>query len=90
MPLPPTSNKNTNYNASVVTFRQQGRQIYANSLLQNKGLSEPCVNRVSAGPAATTSYSGQVIVDQRVGAINTTCAEKAQILASDPCLESKQ
>lgn len=85
MPLPPTSNKNTNYNASVVTFKQQGKQIYANSLLYNKGLSEPCPNRVSAGPAATTSYSGQVIVNQRVGANATTCAEKVQILASDKC-----
>ena len=89
MPRPPTSNKNTNYNASVVTRTQQGKQIYANALLNNKGLSEPCPNRVVAGPSAATSYSGQVIVDQRVGAVNTTCAEKAQILASDPCLEGK-
>ncbi len=82
-------NKNTNYNASVITFKQQGKQIYANSLLYNKSLSEPCVNRVVAGNAATTSYSGLVYVDQRVGATVTTCAEKAAILASDPCLEGK-
>ena len=85
MPRPPTSNKNTNYNASVVTFKQQGKQVYANSLLYTKALSEPCPNRVVAGNAATTSYSGTVYIDQRVGAVSTTCAEKAEILASDPC-----
>jgi hypothetical protein len=89
MPRPPTSNKNTNYNASVVTFRQQGKQIYANALLYNKSLSETCTNRVVAGNAATTSYSGQTYIDQRVGAVSTTCQEKAQILASDKCLPSQ-
>lgn len=85
MPRPPTSNKNTNYNASVVTKTQQGKQVYANSLLYNKGLSEPCANRVVAGNAATTSYSGMTYIDQRVGAVATTCAEKAEILASNKC-----
>lgn len=85
MPKPATNNNNTNTTASFVTFRQQGKQIYANSLLYTKGLSEPCSNRVSAGKAATTSYSAMVHVDQRVGAITTSCEEKALILASDKC-----
>ena len=90
MPRPPTSNKNTNYNASVVTFKQQGKQVYANSLLYNKSLGEPCVNRVTATNGPNTSYTGMTYIDQRVGAVSTTCAEKAEILASDRCLESKQ
>ena len=85
MPKPSTRNNTTNYNASVVTFRQQGKQVYANSLLYNKGLTEPCVNRVVAGNSSNTSYSGQMYVDQRVGAVATTCEEKAQILANDKC-----
>lgn len=85
MPKPPTSNKNTNYNASVVTFKQQGKQVYANSLLNTKALSEPCPNRVVAGNSSNTSYSGTSYIDQRVGAVATTCVEKAEILASDKC-----
>jgi hypothetical protein len=85
MPKPPTSNKNTNYNASVVTFRQQGKQIYANALLYNKGLSEPCANRVVAGNSSNTSYSNQAYIDQRIGAVSTTCEEKTQVLSSDKC-----
>jgi hypothetical protein len=85
MPKPATSNNNTNTNASFVTFKQQGKQVYANSLLYMKALSEPCPNRVSAGKAATTSYSAMVHVDQRIGAVATSCEEKAQILASDKC-----
>lgn len=90
MPRPALYNNTSNTNASVVIFRQQGKQVYANQLLYNKALSEPCVNRVVAGNAATTSYSGATYIDQRVGAVATTCAEKAQILASDQCLEGKQ
>jgi hypothetical protein len=85
MPKPPTSNKNTNYNASVVTFKQQGKQVYANALLYNKSLTETCVNRVVAGNSPNTSYSGTTYLDQRVGAVATPCYEKAQILASDTC-----
>jgi hypothetical protein len=85
MPKPPTSNKNTNYNASVVIFRQQGRQVYANAILSNKGLSEPCANRVVAGNSSNTSYSNQAYIDQRIGAVSTTCEEKAQILANNKC-----
>lgn len=76
-------------NASVVTFKQQGKQVYANNLLYMKSLTEPCPNRVSPGKAAATSYSGITYIDQRVGAVATTCVEKAEILASDKCLESK-
>jgi hypothetical protein len=85
MPRPPTSNKNTNYNASVVTFKQQGKQVYANSLLYNKSLAEPCKNRVVAGNSPNTSYSGTTYIDQRVGAVATSCEEKVLILASDTC-----
>ena len=85
MPKPATSNKNTNYNASVITFKQQGKQVYANSLLNTKSLSEPCPNRVVAGNSPNTSYSGASYIDQRVGAVATTCEEKASILASDKC-----
>ncbi len=85
MVRPSTRNNTTNYNASVVTSRQQGKQVFANSLLYTKGLSEPCVNRVVAGNSPNTSYSGMTYVDQRVGAVATTCVEKAQILASDKC-----
>lgn len=90
MPKPALYNNNRNSNASVVTFQQQGKQVYANSLLYNKSLGEPCVNRVTATNGPNTSYSGMTYVDQRVGAVATTCTEKAQILASDKCLESKQ
>jgi hypothetical protein len=85
MPKPPTSNKNTNYNASVVTFKQQGKQVYANALLYNKSLTETCANRVVAGNSPNTSYSGTTYLDQRVGAVATPCDEKAAILASDTC-----
>lgn len=85
MPKPALNNKNTNCNASVVTFKQQGKQVFANSLLNTKGLSEPCVNRVVAGNSSNTSYSGSMYIDQRIGAVSTTCAETAQILASDKC-----
>ncbi len=89
MVKPSTRNNTTNYNASIVTFKQQGKQVYANSLLYNKSFTEPCVNRVTATNGPNTSYSGQMYVDQRVGAVTTPCAEKALILASDKCLESK-
>jgi hypothetical protein len=85
MPKPATSNNNTNTNASVVAFKQQGKQVYANALLYTKGLSEPCLNRVTATNGPNTSYSGMTYIDQRVGAVATTCTEKAEILASDKC-----
>lgn len=85
MPKPATNNNNTNTLASFVTSRQQAKQVYANSLLYTKGLSEPCPNRVAAGKAATTSYSAMVHVDQRIGAVATSCEEKALILATDKC-----
>lgn len=89
MPKPATSNKNTNSNASNITLKQQGKQVYANSLLYNKGLSETCANRVVAGNSPNTSYSGATYIDQRVGAVATTCTEKAEILASDKCSTSQ-
>lgn len=85
MVKPAVSNNTSNRNASVVTFRQQGKQVYANSLLNTKGLSEPCPNRVAAANSPNTSYSGSTYIDQRVGAVATTCTEKAEILASDKC-----
>jgi hypothetical protein len=90
MVKPATNNNNSNRNASVVTFKQQGKQVYANALLNTKGLTEPCTNRVTAGPSPNTSYSGATYIDQRVGANATTCVEKAEILASDKCLELEQ
>ncbi len=90
MVKPATSNRNSNTNASVVTFRQQGKQVYANSLLNTKALGEPCPNRVYAANSPNTSYSGTTYIDQRVGAVATTCAEKAEILASDKCSELEQ
>ena len=85
MPKPATSNNNTNTNASVVAFKQQGKQVYANSLLYTKSFTEPCLNRVTATNGPNTSYSGMTYIDQRVGAVATTCTEKAEILASDKC-----
>ena len=85
MPKPATSNRNTNYDASVIAFKQQGKQVYANALLYQKSLGEPCLNRVALGQSPNTSYSGTTYIDQRVGAVATTCTEKAEILASDKC-----
>jgi hypothetical protein len=90
MPKPSTRNNTTNYNASVVTLKQQAKEVYANALLNNQGRTEACVNRVALGQSPNTSYSGLTYVDQRVGANVTTCEQKALILASDKCLESKQ
>ena len=72
-------------NASAVTFKQQGKQVYANTLLNTKALGQACPNRVVAGNSPNTSYSGATYIDQRVGAVATTCLEKAEILASDKC-----
>lgn len=85
MVKPALYNNNKNSNASIVAFRQQGKQVYANSLLYNKSFTESCVNRVTAANGPNTSYSGASYIDQRVGANATTCAEKADILASDKC-----
>jgi hypothetical protein len=85
MPKPATSNNNTNSNASAVTFKQQGKQVYANALLNTKALGQSCPNRVAAGNSPNTSYSGTSYIDQRVGAVTTSCEEKAEILASDKC-----
>lgn len=85
MPKPALYNNNRNSNASVVTFRQQAKQVYANSLLYTKSFTEPCVNRVTATNGPNTSYTGMTYIDQRVGANATTCVEKTEILASDTC-----
>lgn len=88
MVKPATSNRNSNTDASVVTFKQQGKQVFANSLLNTKGLSEPCPNRVVAAQGPNTSYSGNTYIEQRIGAVATTCEEKALILASGKCSSS--
>jgi hypothetical protein len=85
MPKPARSNNTTNSNASVVTMKQQGKQVYANALLNTKALGQSCPNRVVAGNSPNTSYSGMSYIDQRVGAVSTSCEEKALILESDKC-----
>lgn len=60
-------NGSTNYNASDIPRRVQGRAVFANSLVNQKSLDINCLNRVAAGPSAATSYSGTKITDQRVG-----------------------
>jgi hypothetical protein len=78
-------NNATNYNASDIARRAQGRAVYANSLVNQKTLEKSCLNRVVAGPAATTSYSGATYIDQRVGNVFTTPAQAAEILLTSPC-----
>ncbi len=81
-------NGSTNYNASDVAKRAQGRTVFANSLVNQKSLDNNCLNRVAAGPAATTSYDASKYINQRVGTIYTTPAEKAIIIQESPCKTS--
>jgi hypothetical protein len=78
-------NGSTNYNASDIARRAQGRTVFANSLVNQKSLDNTCLNRVVAGPSAATSYSGSKIIDQRVGTIFTTGEEAAEIVLASPC-----
>jgi hypothetical protein len=76
---------NTNQNASAATRRVQTRAIFANALVQQKTLDFNCLNRVYAGNALPTNYSGSIPGDRREGAMNTTPAEAAAIVAASPC-----
>ena len=78
-------NNATNYNASDISRKAQGRAVYANSLVNQKTLEKSCLNRVVSGPAAATSYSGATYIDQRVGNVFTTPAQAAEILLTSPC-----
>lgn len=78
-------NGSTNYNASDVARREQGRAVFANSLVNQKSLERNCLNRVVAGPSAATSYDGSKYIDQRIGTIFTTAAQAAEIVALSPC-----
>lgn len=78
-------NGSTNYNASDVTRREQARTVYANALVNQKSLDNTCLNRVVAGPSPATSYSGIKVSDQRLGAVFTTPAQSAEIVAASPC-----
>ena len=78
-------NGSTNYNASDVAKRAQGRTVFADSLVSQKSLDLNCKNRVVAGPAATTSFDASKYINQRVGTIYTTPAEKATIIRESPC-----
>lgn len=81
-------NGSTNYNASDVAKRAQGRTVFANSLVNQKSLDNNCLNRVAAGPAATTSYDASKYINQRVGTIYTTREEAATIVVESPCKTS--
>ncbi len=78
-------NNTSNTNASQVTRRAQGRAIYANSLVNQKSLEQNCLNRVAAGPAATTSFDGAKYIDQRIGNIFTTPVQASEIVLTSPC-----
>lgn len=78
-------NGSTNYNASDIARRAQGRTVFANSLAQQKNLEKNCLNRVVAGPAPATSYDGSKYTDQRVGTVFTTAEQAAEIVAASPC-----
>lgn len=79
-------NGSTNYNASDVARRAQGKAVYANSLVNQKTLEKGCLNRAVSGPAPATSYDGSKYTDQRVGVVFTTCEQKTEILATSPCV----
>ena len=84
--MPPVKfNGSKNYNASDVTRREQARTVYANALTNQKSLDNNCLNRVVAGPSSATSFSAYKVSDQHTGAIFTTPAESATIVASSPC-----
>ena len=78
-------NGSTNYNASDIARRAQGRTVFANSLVNQKTLEKSCLNRVVSGPAAATSFDASKYINQRVGTIFTTPAEQALILTASPC-----
>lgn len=78
-------NGTTNTNASEVARQAKARATYANQLINTKTLDLNCLNRVAAGPAATTSYDGPKYIDQRVGAIFTTPVQAATIVETSPC-----
>ena len=78
-------NGSTNYNASDVARRSQGRTVFADSLAQQKSLEKNCLNRVAAGPAPSTSFDGSKYTDQRVGIVFTTGEQEAAIIAASPC-----
>jgi hypothetical protein len=77
---------NTNQNASAATRRVQTRAIFANALVQQKTLDFNCLNRVFLGNALPTNYSGSIPGDRREGAMNTSPAESAAIVAASPCV----
>jgi hypothetical protein len=79
-------NGSTNYNASDVARRAQARTVFADSLVNQKTIDQNCQNRVASGPAVTTSYNASKVQDQRVGAIFTTPAQAATIIAESPCV----
>ena len=79
-------NGTTNTNASEVIRRAKARTAFANQLINTKTLDQQCLNRVAAGPAATTSYDGTKYIDQRLGAIFTTPEQAATIVETSPCL----
>ena len=83
-------NNNANTNASDIARRAQGRAVFANSLVNQKSLDLNCLNRVAAGPAATTSFSGSKYIDQRVGTIFTTQELAAEIVVKSPCQQPQQ
>lgn len=84
--MPPIKfNGTKNYNASDVAKRAQARAVFANSLVNQKSLDNNCLNRVVAGPAATTSFDASKVIDQRVGAVATTKVEAVLIVVSSPC-----
>lgn len=78
-------NNTSNLNASEVARRAQARAIYADALVNQKNLDKDCLNAVSAGPSAAASYSANKVTDQRLGAIFTTPAQQAEIIASSSC-----
>ncbi len=78
-------NGSTNYNASDIPRRAQGRAVFADSLVNQKTLERGCLNRVVSGPAPATSYSGSKYIDQRVGTVFTTAEQAIEIVALSPC-----
>ena len=80
-------NNTANTNASDIARRAKGRVVYANSLVNTKSLEQNCLNRVAAGPAATTSFDATTYYDQRVGAVFTTAVQAAEIILSSPCIK---
>lgn len=78
-------NNTANTMASSIVRRAQGRAVFADALTRQKNLDLNCLNRVAAGPAATTSYDGSKYIDQRIGTVFTTSEQAAEIIAKSPC-----